>query len=132
MCIRDSNWDKCTSWPKNINSNKNKIFHILAYDFGIKYNILRCLKDLNFKITVVPYNFDFEELKSLNPNGIFLSNGPGDPFETYKSIKKNFDKLLNLNLPIFGICIGHQLLALAFGAQTEKMKQGHRLSLIHI
>ena len=120
------NWDKSTSWPKNINSNKNKIFHILAYDFGIKHNILRCLKDLNFKITVVPYNFDYEELKSLNPDGIFLSNGPGDPFETYKSIQKNFDKLLNLNLPIFGICIGHQLLALAFGAQTEKMKQGHR------
>ena len=120
------NWDKSTSWPKKINSNKNKIFHILAYDFGIKHNILRCLKDLNFKITVVPYNFDFEELKSLNPDGIFLSNGPGDPFETYKSIKKNFDKLLNLNLPIFGICIGHQLLALAFGAQTEKMNQGHR------
>ena len=99
---------------------------LAAIDCGIKYNILRCLKDLNFKITVVPYNFDFEELKSLNPDGIFLSNGPGDPFETYKSIKKNFDKLLNLNLPIFGICIGHQLLALAFGAQTEKMKQGHR------
>tara|TARA_Y100001970_G_scaffold283792_1_gene399796 strand:+ start:3860 stop:5050 length:1191 start_codon:yes stop_codon:yes gene_type:complete len=121
-----SYWEENTLWPKNYFPSDNKNYHIVAYDFGIKHNILRCLKDLNFKITVVPYNFDFEKLKTLNPDGIFLSNGPGDPNETYKSIKNDFDKLLATDIPIFGICIGHQLMALSFGAQTEKMKQGHR------
>ena len=108
-----------------IKKNNNNI-HVVALDFGIKQNILRCLKDIEVKVTIVPFNYDFERIKALRPDGIFLSNGPGDPLATYNSIKNNFDKILTMNIPIFGICIGHQLLALACGAKTKKMTQGHR------
>ena len=110
---------------KKVELKKNNI-HVVALDFGIKKNILRCLKDLDIKITIVPFDYDFENLKALKPDGIFLSNGPGDPLATYNAIKVNFDKILTMNIPIFGICIGHQLLALAYGAKTQKMLQGHR------
>ena len=113
-------------WGKNSFKNKKTELHVVAYDFGIKKNILRSLKSLNIKVSLVPFNFDFVELKKLKPDGIFLSNGPGDPMATYNSIKKNFDKILTLTIPIFGICIGHQLLAIALGAKTKKMEQGHR------
>ena len=123
--------DKVTEWEnglwgKNSFKNKKTELHVVAYDFGIKKNILRSLKSLNIKVSLVPFNFDFVELKKLKPDGIFLSNGPGDPMATYNSIKKNFDKILTLTIPIFGICIGHQLLAIALGAKTKKMEQGHR------
>ena len=122
------NWQDKTV---NVYSRKDKIkknnnLHVVALDFGIKQNILRCLKDLELKVTVVPFNYDFEGIKTLRPDGIFLSNGPGDPLATYNSIKNNFDKILTMDIPIFGICIGHQLLALAYGAKTKKMSQGHR------
>ena len=113
-------------WRKDTFKNKKTELHVVAYDFGIKKNILRCLKDLNIKVSLVPFNFDFDALKKLNPDGIFLSNGPGDPLATYNSIKNNFDNILTLDIPIFGICIGHQLLAIALGAKTKKMEQGHR------
>ena len=113
-------------WEKNSLKNKKTKLHVVAYDFGIKKNILRCLKNLNVKVSLVPFDFDFVELRKLKPDGIFLSNGPGDPMATYNSIKNNFDNILTLDLPIFGICIGHQLLAIALGAKTKKMKQGHR------
>ena len=123
--------DKVTEWEnglwgKNSFKNKKTELHVVAYDFGIKKNILRSLKSLNIKVSLVPFNFDFVELKKLKPDGIFLSNGPGDPMATYNSIKRNFDKILTLTIPIFGICIGHQLLAIALGAKTKKMEQGHR------
>ena len=123
--------DKVTEWEnglwgKNSFKNKKTELHVVAYDFGIKKNILRSLKSLNIKVSLVPFNFDFVELKKLKPDGIFLSNGPGDPMATYNSIKKNFDKILTLTIPIFGICIGHQLIAIALGAKTKKMEQGHR------
>ena len=123
--------DKVTEWEnglwgKNSFNNKKTELHVVAYDFGIKKNILRSLKSLNIKVSLVPFNFDFVELKKLKPDGIFLSNGPGDPMATYNSIKKNFDKILTLTIPIFGICIGHQLIAIALGAKTKKMEQGHR------
>ena len=108
-----------------IKKNNNNI-HVVALDFGIKQNILRCLKDIEVEVTIVPFNYDFERIKALSPDGIFLSNGPGDPLATYNSIKNNFDKILTMDIPIFGICIGHQLLALACGAKTKKMSQGHR------
>ena len=123
--------DKVTEWEnglwgKNSFKNKKTELHVVAYDFGIKKNILRSLKSLNIKVSLVPFNFDFVELKKLKPDGIFLSNGPGDPMATYNSIKRNFDKILTLTIPIFGICIGHQLIAIALGAKTKKMEQGHR------
>ena len=113
-------------WGKDSFKNKKTKLHVVAYDFGIKKNILRCLNNLNIKVTLVPFDFDYYKLKKLKPDGIFLSNGPGDPMATYKSIKNNFDNILTLDIPIFGICIGHQLLAIALGAKTKKMGQGHR------
>ena len=120
-----SEWEDIL-WGKNKFKNQKTEIHVVAYDFGIKKNILRCLKNLNIKVSVVPFDFDFVELKKLKPDGIFLSNGPGDPMATYNSIKSNFDNILTLDIPIFGICIGHQLLAIALGAKTKKMSQGHR------
>ncbi|MBN9543174.1 MAG: glutamine-hydrolyzing carbamoyl-phosphate synthase small subunit [Alphaproteobacteria bacterium] len=99
---------------------------IAVLDFGAKYNILRCLKSYGAKVIVFPGNTDFATIKSYNPSGIFLSNGPGDPKETYEVIKQNMQDMLNSGIPVFGICLGHQLLGLAFGGSTYHMKQGHR------
>jgi len=99
-------------------------FKVVAYDFGVKRNILRILSRLGCEITVVPAWTKAEEAMELNPDGIFLSNGPGDPQGVpyaVEEIKKLFDKR-----PIFGICLGHQLLCLAFGGKTYKLKFGHR------
>ena len=100
--------------------------HVVAYDFGIKYNILRSLKDRVKKITVVPAWTSAEEVLNLKPDGILLSNGPGDPERADYAIK-NIQKLVERSqCPIFGICLGHQLLGLAFGARSYKLKFGHR------
>ena len=117
---------KRNSWGIKKSVSQNKKFHVVVFDFGIKNNILRNLYDLNLEITVVPFESSKQKIKALKPDGIFLSNGPGDPLSTYNSIKDNFDAITKIDLPIFGICIGHQLLALSFGAKTEKMDQGHR------
>jgi carbamoyl-phosphate synthase small subunit len=98
--------------------------HVVAFDYGIKRNILRMLADQGCRITVVPATTEAEEVLSLNPDGVFLSNGPGDP-EPCEYAIRNIAKLLNTDLPVFGICLGHQLLALASGAKTRKMKFGH-------
>ena len=109
-------------WPEhNVSSSK---LSIVAYDFGIKANILRLLSDHVGTVNVVNAETPFEEVLKLSPNGIFLSNGPGDP-EPCKYAIENIKKFLELNIPIFGICLGHQLLALAGGAKTFKMKFGH-------
>ena len=109
-------------WPEhNISSSK---LSIVAYDFGIKANILRLLSDHVGTVNVVNAETPFEEVLKLSPNGIFLSNGPGDP-EPCKYAIENIKKFLESNIPIFGICLGHQLLALAGGAKTFKMKFGH-------
>lgn len=103
---------------------QNLPFHVVAYDFGVKRNILRILASAGCRITVVPATTSADEVLALNPDGVFLSNGPGDPEPcTYAidAIKVFLDK----ELPIFGICLGHQLLALATGATTVKMKFGH-------
>ncbi|MEE2000220.1 glutamine-hydrolyzing carbamoyl-phosphate synthase small subunit [Alkalimonas sp. MEB108] len=99
-------------------------FHVVAYDYGVKRNILRMLVDRGCKLTVVPAQTSASDVLALNPDGIFLSNGPGDPAPCDYAITA-IQQLLATDLPIFGICLGHQLLALASGAQTTKMKFGH-------
>ena len=99
-------------------------FHVVAYDFGVKKNILRMLVSRGCRVTVVPAKTSAEEVMKLNPKGVFLSNGPGDPGPCTYAIKAT-QSLLDHKMPIFGICLGHQILALATGAQTYKMKFGH-------
>lgn len=99
-------------------------FHVVAYDFGVKRNILRMLVDRGCRLTVVPAQTPASEVLAMNPDGIFLSNGPGDPAPCSYAIAA-IETFLTTDIPIFGICLGHQLLALASGAQTLKMKFGH-------
>ncbi|MDD2762312.1 MAG: glutamine-hydrolyzing carbamoyl-phosphate synthase small subunit, partial [Methylomonas sp.] len=98
--------------------------HVVAYDFGVKRNILRLLVNRGCRVTVVPATTSAETVLAMNPDGIFLSNGPGDPEPCTYAIEA-IQKILEKKLPVFGICLGHQLLALASGAKTEKMKFGH-------
>ncbi|MEG3767457.1 glutamine-hydrolyzing carbamoyl-phosphate synthase small subunit [Alteromonas sp. 14N.309.X.WAT.G.H12] len=99
-------------------------YHVVAYDFGVKHNILRMLADRGCKITLVPAQTSAQEVLAMAPDGVFLSNGPGDPEPCDYAIDA-IKALLDANVPIFGICLGHQLLALASGARTVKMKFGH-------
>ena len=105
-------------------NNSSFKYHVVAYDFGIKRNILRMLSSRGCKVTVVPAKLSAKEVLALKPDGVFLSNGPGDPEPCDYAIK-NIKTILEKKLPIFGICLGHQLLALASGAKTLKMKFGH-------
>jgi len=99
--------------------------HIVVIDYGVKNNILRCLASRFNKLTIVPCDTISEKILSLKPDGIFLSNGPGDPYATGKYSLPIIKDLLEKNIPIFGICLGHQILALALGGETFKMHQGH-------
>ena len=99
-------------------------FHVVAYDFGVKRNILRMLADRGCRITVVPAQTPAADVLALAPDGVFLSNGPGDPEPCDYAIRA-IAEILTTNIPVFGICLGHQLLGLACGAQTGKMKFGH-------
>jgi carbamoyl-phosphate synthase small subunit len=102
----------------------NPEFHVVAYDFGVKYNILRMLAERGCKLTVVPAQTPASEVLALKPDGVFLSNGPGDPEPCDYAISA-IKEILAVDLPVFGICLGHQLLGLASGAKTSKMKFGH-------
>ncbi|MEX0615773.1 MAG: glutamine-hydrolyzing carbamoyl-phosphate synthase small subunit [Methylophaga sp.] len=114
-----------TTWQLDGQPRKaEQRFHVVAYDYGIKKNIMRMLVERGCKLTVVPAQMPAEEVEKLSPDGIFLSNGPGDPEPCDYAIKA-IQHFLNKNIPVFGICLGHQLLALACGAKTEKMKFGH-------
>ncbi len=110
--------------PQRILSRRIAPYHVVAYDFGVKRNILRLLSDLDCRLTVVPATTSAEEAFSYSPDGIFLSNGPGDPEPCEYAIEA-IREFLAKGLPVFGICLGHQLLALAGGAKTVKMKFGH-------
>ncbi len=100
------------------------VYNVVAYDFGVKHNILRILASLGCKVTVVPATTPAEDVLKMNPDGVFLSNGPGDPAPCDYAIAA-IRKFLDAGVPLFGICLGLQLLALASGAQTVKMKHGH-------
>ena len=110
-------------YDKNI-PNIKESFNVVAYDFGIKHNILRILKSFGYNLTVVPADLPAKEVLNLKPDGVFLSNGPGDPKACEYAIE-NIKLLLENKIPLFGICLGFQLLALASGAKTKKMKFGH-------
>ena len=105
-------------------SSGKKKLKVVAYDFGVKKNILRILNSMDCEVEVVPAKTTADEILSLKPNGIFLSNGPGDP-EPCEFAIKTIKELFEYSIPIFGICLGHQLISLASGAKTEKMKYGH-------
>ncbi|MBN1991877.1 MAG: glutamine-hydrolyzing carbamoyl-phosphate synthase small subunit [Anaerolineae bacterium] len=127
-CAEPYHWDEgvITEWrAENTYRASRATHHVVAYDFGIKHNILRLLSEAGCRVTIVPANTPAEDVLALNPDGIFLSNGPGDPAAVTYAIK-NTKKLVEENLPIFGICLGHQILGLALGGQTHKLKFGHR------
>ncbi len=100
--------------------------HVVAMDFGAKRNILRCLASSGCRVTVVPATATVDDILGYKPDGVFLSNGPGDPAATGEYAVPTIKALLDKNIPIFGICLGHQMLALALGGKTEKMHLGHR------
>ncbi|MEO1048915.1 MAG: carbamoyl phosphate synthase small subunit, partial [Pseudomonadota bacterium] len=100
--------------------------HVVAVDYGAKDNIFRNLVRAGARVTVVPAKSDFDAIMALKPDGVFLSNGPGDPAATGEYSVPVIQKLLEADVPLFGICLGHQMLALAAGAKTVKMHQGHR------
>lgn len=104
---------------------ENSLYEVVLFDYGQKLNIMRELKRRGCSVTSVPYNTTAEKIKELNPDGIMLSNGPGDPAENTEVIE-NLKEIQRLGIPIFGICLGHQIMALANGAQTQKLKYGHR------
>lgn len=124
-CSENFEWTE-TSWElgQGYKQLEEEKFHVVAYDYGVKRNILRMLVDRGCKLTVVPAQTPADEVLALNPDGIFLSNGPGDPEPCTYAIEA-IKQFLETDTPIFGICLGHQLLALASGAQTVKMKFGH-------
>ena len=107
-------------------TKKSSKLKVVAIDYGIKQNILNCLLDLNLEVILVPAKTSVEKILSYSPNGIFLSNGPGDPKATGKYAIPIIKKLIKSRIPLFGICLGHQLISLALGAKTKKMFQGHR------
>jgi carbamoyl-phosphate synthase small subunit len=119
-------WSMGSGWPNTEGSPGKRItnFHVVAYDFGVKRNILRLLVDKNCRVTVVPAQTPAEEVLAMAPDGVFLSNGPGDPEPCTYAITA-IQEILKAGMPVFGICLGHQLLALASGAKTVKMKFGH-------
>jgi len=119
-------WNEGTLWPESPRAQirANQRLHVVAYDFGIKRNILRLLADGGCRMTVVPAQTPAEEVLALEPDGVFLSNGPGDPEPCDYAIKAT-RRFLETDLPVFGICLGHQILGLAAGARTVKMKFGH-------
>ena len=121
-------WKDLKTWKKKDGfvKNKKKNLHIVVIDYGVKKNILRYFSDFNCRVTVVSCKTNAPYILKLKPDGVFLSNGPGDPAATGKYAIAIVNDLIKKNLPIFGICLGHQILALTLGAKTKKMLLGHR------
>ncbi len=118
---QEGRWD----WPQGYGEAGETGPHVVALDYGIKRNILRSLVATGFRITVLPATATADEVLALQPDGIFLSNGPGDPAATGAYAVPEIRKLVDSGKPVFGICLGHQMLGLALGARTEKMPHGH-------
>ena len=121
-------WNGFKTWKKERGYVRNnaKSLNVVAIDYGIKKNILRYFSDFNCKVNIVSCKTSVEKILKLKPNGIFLSNGPGDPAATGKYAIGIIKEIIKKDLPVFGICLGHQILGLALGAKTKKMKLGHR------
>jgi carbamoyl-phosphate synthase small subunit len=117
----DGRWVLGKGHEKNLKTS----FHVVAYDYGIKRNILRLLVERGARVTVVPASFSAKEVLKMRPDGVFLSNGPGDPEPCDYAIEAIGEILDSTRIPVFGICLGHQLMGLASGAKTMKMKFGH-------
>jgi len=126
-CTQTYTWDQ-TRWTLNGGYGKLEApeYHVVAVDYGIKRNILRCLASNAARLTIVPGDSSAEDILKHKPDGVFLSNGPGDPAATGEYAVPAIKGVLDSGLPLFGICLGHQMLALAMGAKTIKMHQGHR------
>jgi len=126
-CTQTYTWDQA-GWTitDGYATQSNPKYHVVAVDFGAKHNILRCLAATGCRVTVVPGNTPADEIMGHKPDGVFLSNGPGDPAATGVYAVPMIRSLLDAGMPIFGICLGHQMLCLAAGAKTTKMHMGHR------
>ena len=126
-CRQTYSWTQ-SLWSKTggYGELEKPVHHVVAVDYGAKRNILRCLASAGCKVTVVPATASAEDILRHAPDGVFLSNGPGDPAATGIYAVPEIQKVIAAGKPVFGICLGHQLLALAFGAKTYKLDQGHR------
>ena len=130
-CSESYHWEEgvAQAWQHHLQSPisnlQSRPFHVIAYDFGIKHNILRLLTDAGCRVTVVPATTSAEDVLAMQPDGVFLSNGPGDPAAVTYAIEAT-EKLIDSDMPIFGICLGHQIVGLALGGETHKLKFGHR------
>ena len=119
-------WDEMRwAWGKGHERLVDPQMHVVAIDYGLKRNILRCLASAGCRVTVVPASTTAEDILARKPDGIFLSNGPGDPAATGVYAVPEIAKLVSSDIPVFGICLGHQMLGIALGGKTAKMKQGH-------
>jgi carbamoyl-phosphate synthase small subunit len=125
-CAQRFTWDETPwEWGKGYGRQDNAQFHVVAVDYGIKRNILRLLASTGSKVTVVPARTSAEDILALKPDGVFLSNGPGDPAATGEYAVPVIRKVIDSGVPTFGICLGHQMLGIAVGGKTMKMHQGH-------
>ena len=125
-CAQSYHWDEMRwAWPEGYSAQEKPRHKVVALDYGAKRNILRCLASAGCDVIVMPAHSTAEDVMAHNPDGIFLSNGPGDPAATGEYAVPMIRELLKKDLPIFGICLGHQMLALALGAKTIKMNHGH-------
>ena len=125
-CLQSYRWDeKRWAWPGGYSARQTPGLRVVAVDYGAKRNILRCLASAGCEVTVLPASASAEDVLALRPEGVFLSNGPGDPAATGAYAVPMIKGVLAADLPLFGICLGHQMLALALGATTIKMNHGH-------
>ncbi|MBL8551040.1 MAG: glutamine-hydrolyzing carbamoyl-phosphate synthase small subunit [Hyphomonadaceae bacterium] len=119
--VSESRWN----WPGGVEQITHPRFHVVVMDYGVKRNILRALGDVGAKVTVLPANATAEDAMKHKPDGVLLSNGPGDPAATGEYAAPEIRKLVESGVPVMGVCLGHQMLGLALGGKTKKMAQGH-------